>query len=735
MIQSFKKITAVFLSIAMLVGVLATTVLAVPVNDEDTGIKSGEFTYAPHTYTEGDLTDIYYYTDAVFFESATNYNEHLATMSMILAAASISSQEKDSTYETKSSNLNSLLNRWEFVGFDVNEYYMQKPGEQTMGVGIAFKVIGEGENAFTLLAIVPRSAGYEKEWAGNFTVGVEGLHNGFTTGRDIILDFAKQYVAENSERFVGEVKVWTVGYSRGAAVANLLAAYLDDNSDALGVEAKKENIFAYTFGTPSNVQYEDEVEKAALESNYLNIHNRYSAYDIVTFAPFKTWNFTCYGTSKLFDVENAEKKAEMLKFLEKTNVTIYDIYTAENSSADPDNFTALMMDVDHTDGLSVAIVPADPAYGIPNDQEEFLASRIEYLTNNLVYDRETYVDMGYEYAMQCLTSLWFGLDEEQSELLIQGMSHDATMMAAVYYCYFVADHYLNKASNMAFSAYILIESLPMIEEFAASGDLGEMAEASELVAFALDFMQTEEYQQLKTLLPAVSSGAEASIEKIDQIRETIKNFAVGMTAEVLGSGVSALTIDEEEKAELLATMTSDEVAAPLTQFLVYLLLGSEDGVSAPFNPSNKNVALAVTFFANAGRYMRVHNNEIILSWLRTEDSYYANEDWHIHETVTKFDDNGHWSECTCGYKSEASVHAFDEWGTIPENNGEKDVVTRRCPCGYEEIKEATDGENLAGAIVSRFGSMTIILICVGVAVIIAASVTMVVVSKKRKSAK
>ena len=55
--------------------------------------------------TDGDLTDIYYYTDGVFSGLSTEYNEHLATMSMILAAASISSQEPDATYDIKSQNL------------------------------------------------------------------------------------------------------------------------------------------------------------------------------------------------------------------------------------------------------------------------------------------------------------------------------------------------------------------------------------------------------------------------------------------------------------------------------------------------------------------------------------------------------------------------------------------------------------------------------------------------------
>lgn len=730
MFQKMQKMTALLLSILMLAGVFANTAFAAAVDD---GVKKGEFIFAPHTYTEGDLTDIYYYTDEVFSGSALDYNEHLATMSMILAAASISSQDPDASYDVKSRNLSHLLREWEFTGFDVNEYYMQRPGEQTMGVGMAYKIIGEGDDAYTLLAIVPRSAGYQKEWAGNFTVGIDGVHEGFATGRDIILEFAKAYVEENGADFVGDVKVWTVGYSRGAGVANLLAAYLDDNGSALGVDLKKENIFAYTFGTPSNVQYEDEDEKAALESNYLNIHNRYSEYDIVTYAPFKDWNFTYYGTTKLFDVDNAEKKAEMLKFLEKTNKTIYDIYTAEGSSADPDNFMPLMLQLNLTGGFGVNLVPADPSYGIPTNQKDFLESRITFLVNNLVPDRETYVEEGYQYALQRLTSLYFGLDAEQSALLFEGMSQDVAILAAVYYSYFVSDFYLNSAKALTFSAYILLDSLPMVEEYLAALDLTEASEISEWYVFAKEFIQTEEYAYIKTLLPLIANGVEILDSELLLIKETLKRFASGVTASILGSGVAALTIDEAEKAELMTIMTSEEVAGPLTEFLVYLLLGSDDTELKPFNPSNKNIALAVTFLANAGRYMRVHNNEIILSWLRTEDSYYTNEDWHIHETSVKYDENGHWYECECGYKEESCVHALSEWTTIPENDGEKDIVVRSCPCGYEETKEAPTV--LTGSIEKPIGTMTVVLICVGSCSILAAVVLMAIILKKRKTQK
>lgn len=737
--NNLLRVMALVLGLVILTSAFSVITVNVFAEEDKNDILKGEFTYAPHTYTEGDLTDIYYYSDSFFSGSANEYNEHLATASMILAAASISSQEPDAEYATKSINLSNLLRDWDFVGFETNNYYMLRPEEQSMGVGMALKTVGEGEDAYTILAIVPRSAGYEREWAGNFTVGKEGLHQGFTTGRDIILEFAKEYVETNKNKLKGEVKLWTVGYSRGAGVANLLAAYLDDNTSALGIELKQENIFAYTFGTPSTVEYANDTEKTALETKYTNIYNHYAEYDIVTYAPFKIWNFTYYGRTILFDVHNAEKKAEMLKFLEKTNKTIYDIYTAENSSADPDNFMALMLQVG-LDG-SVSLVPADEEYGIPNDQKEFLESRIEFLVDNLVPDRDTYVDGGYEYALQRLTSLYFGLNAEDGALLFEGMSHDVPTLAAAYYCYFISEFYLGTEEGME-AVVALVESLPILEQYVADLATNEEVSSAEWYAYASAALASEEYAQLKAVLTAVASSTETLAANLDYIQSTVKTFAVGMTAQVLGSGVSAIIPEDveqlseakqEEYATLLATMTSPEVAGPLTDFFVYLLLGSEDGSAlSAFDPGNENIALAVTFLSNAGRYMRVHNNEIILSWLRTSDSYYADETWHVHKLNVKHDENGHWEECECGYKEEVCNHTFSDWEYIPVAEGEKEMVSRRCPCGYTETKEAPEIKLEK----EEPDVLVIVIVCVAsVAVVGAAAVAVAVIVKKRKAAK
>ena len=149
MCPKLKKIIAILMTVAILVTSLAALSVGVYAAEDQDGVKKGEYKYAPNTYSDEDLTDIYYYSDEAFAKSSTEYNEHLATMSMILASASFGSHGAEDSYELLSDNLIHLFREWDFTGYNVNEDYTQKPGEETMGVGIAYKVIGEGEDAYT----------------------------------------------------------------------------------------------------------------------------------------------------------------------------------------------------------------------------------------------------------------------------------------------------------------------------------------------------------------------------------------------------------------------------------------------------------------------------------------------------------------------------------------------------------------------------------------------------------
>ena len=140
-----------------------------------------------------------------------------------------------------------------FTDFAVNQDYTEKMTKTSMGVACAHKQITDNGKPYTLLVIAPRSAGYELEWGSNFMMGEEGDHEGFEISKNHILEFVKQYVSDYG--IAGDIKVWTAGYSRGAAVTDLTAAaLLRDPKGALGdsVTLTPENLYCYTFGTPAN---------------------------------------------------------------------------------------------------------------------------------------------------------------------------------------------------------------------------------------------------------------------------------------------------------------------------------------------------------------------------------------------------------------------------------------------------------------------------------------------------
>lgn len=220
--------------------------ISVAVTSNKAGIIPGTLKFSPHDVADRDLDDTYICTDDYFEKSAREYKPHLATMSMDLTATSISSL--DEHYSNKSRNHRNLLTYSSFQDIEVNKDYTEHPTTTSMGIGVAHKTIQSAAKPYTLLAIVPRSAGYEQEWVSNFAFGESGVHAGFSVGRDIILAFTKEYVQKHGN--TGDVKLWSAGYSRGAGVVNLLVGFLADNPDYFGFNLKPENSFIYSFGTP-----------------------------------------------------------------------------------------------------------------------------------------------------------------------------------------------------------------------------------------------------------------------------------------------------------------------------------------------------------------------------------------------------------------------------------------------------------------------------------------------------
>lgn len=168
----FQRLTSLALACALMLS-LSVPALAAQEGEETTEPTSprataqddgtflrGSFTFGPHENTN-DLTDTFIYSDDYFSGSSYTANEHLATMSMQMAAASISSEDTND-YTDKSQNVQALLTALGFQDVQVNGYYKQQMQQNTMGVAVAYKKLNDDT---VLLAIVPRSAGYEKEGA------------------------------------------------------------------------------------------------------------------------------------------------------------------------------------------------------------------------------------------------------------------------------------------------------------------------------------------------------------------------------------------------------------------------------------------------------------------------------------------------------------------------------------------------------------------------------------------
>lgn len=248
-----KKITALILALTMLITVIPIAAFA------DTSAKSGQFYYA------GDLSEkyqeTYYYDDNYFTQSTPEYNPSLATMSLCF---SMSTNAQDGVnpedYLYKYKNAEYLLtNELGFESFDKNEWYTKKPSADSIAAVIAKKQIDDNGEPYTLLAVGVRGFGYESEWASNVTIGKTGDAQGFSEAKEQVLDFINGYI--QSEGITGGVKLWITGFSRAAAVSNLVAGEIDNNPKIFGntVKIAPKDIFAYCFATPMGVEKAKEL--------------------------------------------------------------------------------------------------------------------------------------------------------------------------------------------------------------------------------------------------------------------------------------------------------------------------------------------------------------------------------------------------------------------------------------------------------------------------------------------
>ena len=228
-----KKLVNLLLSILMVVGLMSTmnqTVYAAdetpviydPIPETDCATIIGTYTYSsneslvrPDGSASIERTGTFAYNDEWFMGSSKDFNQHLASISVIasITSAGYWTDTLETDHSQCSKHVEALLNDLQFDDVESNKYYELESIPNSAACTLGHKTIIQDGKEYTLLAIIPRSAEYKQEWDGNFTVDDGNLHAGFMAGRDEILRFTKQYIEDNS--ITGDVKIWTAGHSRG----------------------------------------------------------------------------------------------------------------------------------------------------------------------------------------------------------------------------------------------------------------------------------------------------------------------------------------------------------------------------------------------------------------------------------------------------------------------------------------------------------------------------------------
>ena len=138
---------------------------------------------------------------------------------------------------------------------------------------VIIAVRGTGNGEWALNVDMMPSGNYDLAYAENFALAAE----------DILKTHEEYFNGLSAPVFL------VTGYSRGAAVANILAAKLTDRYGA-------ESVFGYTFATPRTVRGDYPA--------YGNIFNIVNPADIITYLPLPQWGFERYGTDIVLPVDD-----------------------------------------------------------------------------------------------------------------------------------------------------------------------------------------------------------------------------------------------------------------------------------------------------------------------------------------------------------------------------------------------------------------------------------------------
>lgn len=204
------------------------------------------------------------YKDSLFKDDATKVNKDLALLSYGYSAMTIDEEHIKDFYNV--------------LGFDnVETHFVTETKMDTISYAFAHKMI-LNRNVVTLAV---RGFEYDKEWSGNFDIGLEGNHHGFEQAATKVYNDFKTYLNK-----FDNYKLWLTGFSRGGAVTNVLSHFILSKNE---IKIDKKDMYVYTFEAPKGLAIENKIA-------YENVFNFVNSRDLVTYvAPEKEYGLCRCG--------------------------------------------------------------------------------------------------------------------------------------------------------------------------------------------------------------------------------------------------------------------------------------------------------------------------------------------------------------------------------------------------------------------------------------------------------
>ena len=186
-----------------------------------------------------------------FDKSAEKFNKSIALLSF---ANCINAAEK--------SKVNEFYSSIKFENVVCSEDYDKEEDKDSIKHAFAHYDAG----SYHLIAVTTNGLGYKLPWENNFVLGAEGDAKGFVIGAEKVMSGLSNYLSAYQDK---KIKLWITGYSRSAAISNIVACRLiDENVIA------SSNMFAYTFEAPQAID-------ASNEKQYKSIFNVINSGDVV----------------------------------------------------------------------------------------------------------------------------------------------------------------------------------------------------------------------------------------------------------------------------------------------------------------------------------------------------------------------------------------------------------------------------------------------------------------------